>query len=138
MGGRTMLFEVGDTLAITVHTAANPSDEEWDAMLDALRKRNGDYRGLKVVVLSKGGGPDVRQRQRLVNVMKGMSPPTALLTDSLVARGIATAMSWFRTDLTVFATSRRADAYAKLGLSAALAQKADATIHRFLRELGEV
>jgi hypothetical protein len=137
MAGRTMRFEMGDTLAITVHGSANPSDEEWDALLDLIRSR-GDRRGLRVIVFSKGGGPDVRQRKRLVAIMQGDHPPTVLLTDSIVARGVATAMSWFRRDLTVLATSKRREAFQQLGLSDPLAQKADATIDRFLRELGEL
>jgi hypothetical protein len=136
MGARTMLFEVVDKLGITVHGVANPSDQEWDALLAEIQKL-ADWRGMRVIVFSRGGGPDVRQRRRLVASMKGIHPPTVLLTDSVVARGIATAMTWFRRDLKVFPTTKRAEAFRELGLADGVAAKANATIERFLRELGE-
>ncbi len=136
MGARTMLFEIGDKLGITVHGRASPSDEEWDSLLSAIAKK-ADLQAVRVVVLSKGGGPDAQQRRRMIVVMKGFHPPTVLFTDSVMVRGIATAMSWFRKDLIIHPTTKRAEGFRQLGLSDAVAQKANATIERFLRELGE-
>jgi hypothetical protein len=82
-----------------------------------------------------GGGPNGAQRGRLVYVLGQRRPRAALLTSSSLMRGIGTAVSWFISTLEVFPLHDRAAAFRHLELSSDEAQRANAMIDRFVREL---
>jgi hypothetical protein len=135
MATRTMVSEISQRLGITVHSKENPTDDEWNALLLRIRRFD-NLSEHRVIVYSAGGGPDVNQRRQMSAVFEGHRPPrTALLTDAVAARGIATALSWFRSDLRVFRTDQREEACGYLGLSAAETERVNSTIDRLLREL---
>src|SRR5450432_2876646 len=104
---------VCDTIFICYHTAENPTDGEWDKMLTLFLGSLPTMRG--VLIFSDGGGPNIAQRERLAEMIK-LIPRTAMVTDSRVARGIMTALSWLGvTQSKTFPTSRIADALGYLG-----------------------
>jgi hypothetical protein len=48
----------------------------------------------RFLVETRGGGPDAKQRKVLAEAMKGEDTRVAVMTDSLLARGILTALAW--------------------------------------------
>jgi hypothetical protein len=80
---------------LLVHGLEAPTAEEWNEYLKLIV----DSRALvtQVVVHTDGGGPNPKQRdevQSLYNTYKPAAPPVAVLSNSVMARGIVTAISW--------------------------------------------
>jgi hypothetical protein len=132
---KTMLWSFDETLHIIVHSEAAPTDEEWDAYLADFPagQKLTQYR---TIVYSLGGGPNGHQRSRLVHLVRGRAPRAALLTASALMRGIGTAVSWFIRTLRVFSLEDRAAAFEYLEMSPDEMRRANATIDRFVHDLG--
>jgi hypothetical protein len=80
---------------LLVHGAEAPTAEEWKTYLALVE----DSRTVatQVLVHTEGGGPNASQReavQNLYSTYKPVSPPVAVLSNSVIARGIVTAISW--------------------------------------------
>lgn len=101
-------------VAVVVHGSRWPSEEAFEACLDALDRRKNALKG--VLVYSLGRGPKPLQRKRLVQRVVGTeSLRVALVTRSLVARKILGATSWLRV-----ATRTRVRAFDPVELDHAL------------------
>ncbi len=84
-------------LHIVVHGDVSPSDEEWNLYLNVLRAARPRMR--RVLVSTTGGAPSPRQRRSLLDAMgEGRPPTTAVVTGSVVARGVVTALAWIKGD----------------------------------------
>jgi hypothetical protein len=81
----------------------DPTRAEWQAWLDFVEVGRATYRRPRVVVYSEGGAPDANQRRALESVMV---PETkiAVLVDSLLGRGVVTALGWMYGNFSAFAT----------------------------------
>jgi hypothetical protein len=106
-------------LLMFLHGTRNPTRDEWsDAM--ALMTRyatTGDFRRLRVLVVSDGGGPDTAQRGQLQDFFKAKnhSLQSSVITASVLTRGIVAAVSWFNPNIKAFSPRHFADALAHLG-----------------------
>jgi hypothetical protein len=100
------------TTLMVAHGREAPTVSEWQQLVAAWRSHP---ELTSQLVLTLGGGPNVVQRREsleLLNSRPGGSPDTAVLTDSIVVRGMVTALSWFATG--------RLAAFSLDGLDAAL------------------
>jgi hypothetical protein len=79
---------------VCVHSEAAPSDEEWEGILRLFTAAVERGR-LAVIVHTKGGAPNARQRARLNEILRGGTPRIAVMSSSAVVRAAATAISWF-------------------------------------------
>lgn len=104
--------QFGGTMTM-VHTADNPTDEEWDAMLGHFRARRAE----RVIVFTDGGGPTTLQRGRLNDALEGSAVKTAIVSSSQVIRGIVTALSWFNPGIKSFLPHQAPLALTYLGLA---------------------
>jgi hypothetical protein len=89
----TMAFAAVDDLLVLCHSEDNPSEPEWDRWLATERLRK--HRALLVV--TRGGAPNSKQRARVAEVLganAGPTPPVALLTNSTALRTLMTAFTW--------------------------------------------
>ncbi len=84
--------------AILVVGPNTPDDDEWDGICNIMRNNVHD----RAVVVTDGGGPTARQRKVLIDAASGRKVPTSVLTDSVMVRGITTAMSWFVPEVRAF------------------------------------
>ena len=75
-----------------VYGVQTPSDEEWAQCVALCQERAG--RDSRFIVETRGGGPDAKQRKVLAEAMRDEDTRVAVMTDSLVARGILTALAW--------------------------------------------
>ncbi len=72
-----------------------PTDKEWAEMLAAIESRSNTLKSALAVVRGEGG-PSSKQREALARVLKSTRPDLrfALVTDSVLVRGVLTAINW--------------------------------------------
>jgi hypothetical protein len=99
----TMMQECLQGVLLEVHNQFPPTDEEWERLLE-LAAASLDS-ACSCLVFSRGPGPNAAQRKRLAALLHGKKYPTAVLTDSIVARGAVTALSWVGHSIRAFATN---------------------------------
>jgi hypothetical protein len=132
----TRLVGAGENdVLLFLHTARPPSPKEWDDSMATMKRYaiTNDFRRLRVLVVSDGGGPDSTMRGQLQELFKSRehSPATSVITTSVIGRGIVAAVSWFQPQIKAFSPRGFAEALAHLGLSRA-------TAPRLLREFSEM
>ncbi|MET0388009.1 MAG: hypothetical protein ABW321_18700 [Polyangiales bacterium] len=96
---KTLLFERVHDLAVVVHSAENPSDEEWAQyarFLHEIQSSASPVKGLLVTTL--GGAPNAIQRKAVLDAVGANQAATSVCTDSLIARGVLTALRWLHRE----------------------------------------
>src|SRR5262245_9124536 len=103
---------------IVVHTAEAPSDDEWNAYIQDLERTISEVTG--TIVITSGGGPNSSQR-RAVNALMAREGRKqyrgAVVTESLLVRGIVKALSLFNPGIRVFRPDALDPALAHVGLA---------------------
>lgn len=69
-----------------------PTDAEWSNFVELCRLRGGAE--IRALVESRNTGPNAKQRRSLAEATWDIDYKAAILTDSIVTRGIVTAFSW--------------------------------------------
>jgi hypothetical protein len=90
-----------DRVCLAVSYAKAPTDEEWAACLAMMRTRAG--RDARVLVDAETG-PNSAQRSALVEATRDMDVRFAILTDSIIVRGMVTALAWLGVPHRAFGT----------------------------------
>src|SRR5438552_449599 len=111
MIGSTFSYDARGSILLYVGTPAPPANDEWTGWVEALRVQAHAPDGARLVVVASDGGPTVVQRRLLIDAVKTGKLKTAVVSDSLVARGIVTAFRWYGLDLDVFKVSAIEGAY---------------------------
>ncbi|HET8935016.1 MAG TPA: hypothetical protein VFN67_16320 [Polyangiales bacterium] len=111
-----------------------PTAEEWARCLRLFRERAGCES--RFLVETRGGGPDAKQRKVLAEVMRDQDTRVAVMTDSIVARGILTALAWLGLPQRGFALNDLRAASEYLGLSSEERQRAAEELARLRDEIG--
>jgi hypothetical protein len=78
---------------VAVHTAQNPTREEWDQFVGSI-----DSTVKGSLIFTMGGSPSALQRKQMRDAMaqfKIIDKPSAILTDSIIARTAITAINAF-------------------------------------------
>lgn len=97
---RTLAFRtIEKGTAIVVVGPSTPDDADWDLLVAAMRRE----RHQRTLVVSAGGGPSAAQRKAILDASGGKGLPAAIITDSVVVRGIATAIAWFVPNVRAYA-----------------------------------
>jgi hypothetical protein len=93
------LLDLGDKeLLLVLHGMQPPTETEWNEVLSVIRgvlQRHGKLTRLRMLSITDGGSPDANMRNALAKALDGKSLHMAMVTDSAVARGVVTAISWF-------------------------------------------
>lgn len=122
-------------LVTTVHTVWEPSDEDWAEYMSGVH----DFlplEGQRILVLSAGGGPNSTQRKAMTDALDGAKVPVAILTNSWVMRGAATAVSWFNPNLRVFGPTAMEAAFEHLELTPWERAESSRVIQELQKSLG--
>jgi hypothetical protein len=114
-------------VGICIHNLRNPNKEEWDAFLAVTmagrRAAGDDLSSFKQLVFTDGGGPNAAQRKAATDIVRdaknGVELKIAVVSRSLVARGIVTAFRWLGFPLRSFAPDELEEAFAFLEVSKA-------------------
>ncbi len=92
----TLAFELHDSVMLLVHRREAPTDPEWDVYIGECKRLLEEApSGLRALVVTEGGGPTVDQRRRLNEMLAGRAARAAIISESIMIRGIVTAMSWW-------------------------------------------
>jgi hypothetical protein len=99
-----MTWRVEGRLNVVVHGPKSPTNLEWARYLADLRLLKGtDFR---VIVFSHGGSPDGVQRRQLTAAFDNeFKKPVALLTESILVRGVVGALRWFNPRFCAFGSN---------------------------------
>jgi hypothetical protein len=111
----TMTMSSDERVMVCVHDEHAPTDAEWDRWIELLRQRVG--RDARVFVETRGGGPNAKQRKLLADAAKDLDLRSAVLSDSIVVRGILTAIAWLGVPLRAFSPGEYRPAAEYLGLT---------------------
>jgi hypothetical protein len=121
MEQRTMAFGNFMSCVILVHSATAPTDKEWGHYIDFLKQQRTAQ--TKIIVVTEGGSPGASQRAKLTELFGKVGVPTAVMTESAVARGVVTALSWFYAGkLGAFPTARMDEALIHIGAPVGFAE----------------
>jgi hypothetical protein len=91
---------------------------------------------LRFVILSRGGAPDGAQRRALMAMVgSARKPPVALLSDSIIVRGITAAFHLFAPIMKAFGTSELQAAGDFLNLTPTERERVAALLSELEREL---
>lgn len=105
---RNFVWEDTGTIRVMVHGTSPPSDEEWQHFLaSTVREVNGQLKASErrgAVIYSRGAMATPKQRTQLrkLDLDSGRVPTLVLMTDSLLARGVATPIRWLVPSLKNF------------------------------------
>jgi hypothetical protein len=127
-----MLFTHFDRVLIAVHDADPPTDEEWERWMELFRGRT---ETLVLVESFDGAGPNAKQRRVLAERTQGIDFGAAIMTDSTVARGIVTALSWLGMPQRAFSPGNYKQAGLYLGLTKEELERAVAEVLRLRTEM---
>ena len=88
-----------DGVVYVRHRALLVDDAEWDEFVCTVDAHLSAGGSLKLLVLTDNAGPNVIQRGQLNDLLtsKGATLRIAVLSKSMVVRGIVTALSWMGT-----------------------------------------
>jgi hypothetical protein len=135
---KNMAFEVLGDLFILVHNKADPSENEWDVYLEALRARSGEIDALRTLIYTEGGGPSAAQRKSLNDVLHGRTTRAAVVSDASMVRMITTALGWFNPMIRSFSPNESHQALDYLGLPRAQSMLLWSEIRRLRGELDSI
>jgi len=99
--GQSFAAQFEDRYAVFVHADRPPTNAEWSRVV-AEYQRVPDLRAFRVLVYTTGGAPTAAQRAELVGALGRAKPRIAILTQSVIARIAAKAVSLFVSELRVF------------------------------------
>ncbi|MEZ4220967.1 MAG: hypothetical protein R3B13_08560 [Polyangiaceae bacterium] len=88
-----------DNLLILRQSREPPSDKEWNDCLDLLRD---GLEGLRVLVITDGGGPSPEQRRRLDRTLNGEPIRIAVVSESVRVRFIVSSVALFSSRIKSF------------------------------------
>lgn len=95
----TMLFGRVRDLLLLVHGADNPTDEDWVPYVDFVRAAQSSATPVTaLLVTTHGGAPNAGQRKAILDAAGARTAITCVCTNSLLARGVLTAISWLHKD----------------------------------------
>lgn len=135
---RTLGYHRIGNLVILVHGDTPPAADEWDTYIAFLGQQPAPK--TRILVYSRGGSPDAVQRKKIVQVGQahyGGILPTAVMTDSPLARGAVTAITWLVTKnkMAAFPLTKLEEALAFLEIPSTMLAEVRATISRLESEM---
>lgn len=129
---RTLAFRsLENGTAVVVVGSGTPADADWAELVAAMKRD----RHRRTLVVSGGGGPSASQRKAILDASGGKGLPAAIISDSVVVRGIATAIAWFVPEVRVFPPGDLQGALDHLGVTIPAAT-VQSVIDELKREIG--
>jgi hypothetical protein len=128
----TMAIAGFGRVCLSVVKHGPPTDVEWAAWLALLREHRGPQ--MRVVV-ETDSGPNAAQRRALAETLHGVDVSFAIMTDSIVVRGIVTALAWLGVRHCAFPLGQVQQATAYLGLTDDEALRTEQELARLQREV---
>lgn len=102
-------------IVFVVQNDKNPSEDEWDAYVANVTAHLDTPNGAGLA-FTDGGAPNSKQRDLMRETLGVRSPRSAVISDSVLVRGVVTALSWFNPNTIAFSPQRARDAFVFAGL----------------------
>lgn len=87
-----MVFEAVGRTMVVIHNQDFPSDQEWDAYLNALREHVALWKDRRSLVVTEGGAPSSHQRSRMFSLVGESRATTAVISSSTAVRATVGAL----------------------------------------------
>ncbi len=137
MSATTFLCSWHENIFIAVHSEENPGATEWTEGVAVWK--NGQSEQACMLVLSRGGGPNVNQRDELKRAtVAGEKHKIALLTTSTAIRLVGTAIKWFMPRTKILAPEQIDEALQFFDITPASATAVKAEVARMSEELSRL
>lgn len=111
---RTIAYSFVREVIVYVGAEVSPSREDWSRYMDFIRRWK--QHGSKSLVYEQGGAPDAVQRRQMHETTGDVQNTVAVLTASVVGRGIVGLLSWVRPGYRAFVPHDEIGAIMHLGL----------------------
>ncbi|HET9933881.1 MAG TPA: hypothetical protein VFQ35_24420 [Polyangiaceae bacterium] len=131
--GRTQNWRALGNLMVVVHGAESPSVVDWARYVNELRAHVPPVE--RILVRTRGGAPDGKQRAAFTEVFRGEQPRVAVMTGSRMVQGVVNAFRIFNPSTSAFALDGWEDVGEFLGLSAEERVRATTLAAELEREL---
>lgn len=103
---QTMAWRDALSTVVLVHGESEPTDAEWEEYVAALARRGAEGRTLRVLVVTPGAGPNMRQRKQLNDGIGRIPIRTAVVTSSGVGRAVVTLIGLRFPEIRAFEPNR--------------------------------
>jgi hypothetical protein len=111
-----LLIEIQGRVAIVIHNGRSFAPRDWRAILEFARRA--DLPDLRILSFTDGkANLTAAQRAELLAATGGRLPIAAILTSNAIARGVVTAISWFKPGVKAFPPHELEQAMRFLGLT---------------------
>lgn len=122
-----------ERVLVGVHDDREPTDAEWLRWLTLARDPATDT--LRLWVETSGfAGPNAKQRKLMHDTLHGVDLRIAVLTDSLVVKGVITAVAWLGLAVRGFGPTSYRDAAHYLGLTSVEVERVMTSLPALRRE----
>lgn len=114
--GTSIAWRYEGRVYVVVHSVDPPSPVDWAQYVNFVRT-HGAGPERRFLVRTRGGAPNGPQRKALNDALDGHPSPVAVMTNSVMARAIGSAVGLFNPDLAVFGVDKLKDAAQHLALT---------------------
>ena len=130
---RSALVRRVGKVALLVHPSGTVSDEEWTIIMREVALLPKESR----MVIWAGGSINAKQRRAASQGSNKLRLRTIIFTDSMISRGVMSAMSWMGMDVIAYAKARFAAGMEAEGFDAPDTEEVRAAIANMERELAD-
>lgn len=95
---KTVAYKLLGEIHVVLLGESTPTDADWNAYMAAVqeaRAKGLEPERMRTLVITDGGGPSAAQRKRVNDDLQGKPTPVAMVSSSLMVRGVVTALQWF-------------------------------------------
>jgi hypothetical protein len=101
MEGARVAWRIVGFILVCVHSEDAPTDVEYGAVLEVMRTLPHPER-MSILIYTCGDAPNALQRAALNDVLAHMKLPVVIVAQSILGRGVGTALRWFNPQARVF------------------------------------
>lgn len=120
---------------VMIHDRQAPDDADWDECIRELDAYRRAHPAPRAIIFTDGGAPTGPQRRRLDRLVES-SPPTAVVSDTVVVRFVVASLALLNSSIATFASSEIDAAWKHVGLDGPAAQRARAELRKTVETLG--
>ena len=136
MGAKTLAFGKSGNCLVFISGDNDYSEQEWAEYVRFVRKALGTDMIPRGLVISGDAVPTARQRQQLNELLSSVDNlKVAVLSGSVVGRGIVTALSWFNSGYRAFPPYALDEALRYLELHGAVANDVKQLVDKLRLEI---
>jgi hypothetical protein len=115
---KNVAFKMVGTVLVAVYSDKTPTAEDHRRCVEVFRKM--DPSSTRALIITDGGAPTPAQRKDFVGILQGREYWMAVCTDSVLVRGVVTAVGWFTKKTKAFSKDNLDSAFEYLEITPSL------------------